>query len=197
MDCKYFLLGTIMYIADVQSAQAAYQTFSIIHNRQGEAAALITPPAPQQDSADISQEAKDLFDSLTNKQNNEAAKAGPETTGQELPLKAYSLPGWYADLLPEYCMVDTKLGEPYTESNQARYDSLSTGEKRDLAEYNETLHSYFRQELESRGIDSPADYYENMVQNQEMNQEVEQAVKQSLASDPRAMELMSYFNLSL
>jgi hypothetical protein len=114
-----------------------------------------------------------------------------------LPLEAYSLPGWYADLLPDYCIVEAKLGTPYAESNTARYDSLSTKEKNELAEYAGLLHQYFKDGLQSKGIEGDEEYYHSIVLNQQVSGEVHQSVRQKLAQNPRAMELMEYFNISL
>ena len=85
----------------------------------------------------------------------------------------------------------------YFESSSGRYAALSSEEKSDLAEYQSTLHKYFQDGLRQQGIESPADYYKNIVQNQDANDELQQMVRQSLAADPRAMELMTQFGIAL
>jgi hypothetical protein len=144
------------------------------------------PASPQSDTVRISQEA---MDRATN-------TADATAIGQELPLEAYSLPKWYAGLSSDLTLVDTQIGIPYSESRTARYDALSAREKKDLAEYQGTLHRYFREELDARGIQSAGDYYNQIVLDPETSEEVHQAVLQKLESDARAVQLMEYFGIS-
>jgi hypothetical protein len=123
----------------------------------------------------------------------------PDTADSEgaLPLEAYSLPGWMGDFIPEHVKLDVQLGQSYLESNGARYDNLSSGEKADLAEYMDTLLSFYKEESESRGIETPEDYYNAIVLKgkPELSEEIHQSVQQSLLSDSRTMELMHQFGI--
>ena len=142
------------------------------------------------DTVQISAQAKELA-------QNAQADTGGTIAEQNLPLEAFSLPGWYGELSSDFVKVDAQLGMKYSESSSGRYAALSSEEKSDLAEYQSTLHKYFQDGLRQQGIESPADYYKNIVQNQDANDELQQMVRQSLAADPRAMELMTQFGIAL
>jgi hypothetical protein len=150
------------------------------------------------DTVKISAQAKELAQNDQEIQNHSGHSDFAGTiSDQNLPLEAFSIPGWYGDLSSDYIMLDTQLGIKYSESNRARYDSLSSSDKSDLSEYQTTLHKYFQEGLQQQGIESPADYYKNIVQNQKASEELHQIIQQSLASDSRAMELMKQFDIPL
>ncbi|KIX14473.1 hypothetical protein [Dethiosulfatarculus sandiegensis] len=185
---------------EVSSTQASDYVYNVSRGRmavgageKGSAQGVMT-----QDTVQISDEARALI-----QKSHEEAMTRAESDPQEeeetiLPVEAYSLPGWYADLCSELNMVDTQIGGYYSETRQAAYDALSNQGKKDLAEYNSTLHKYFSQELKNHGIKDASDYYREIVQNQNgVSDQMEQAVKQRLADNPRAMKLMAYFGLSL
>jgi hypothetical protein len=125
----------------------------------------------------------------------------PDTAGSDgtLPLEAYSLPGWMGDFIPEHVKLDAQIGQSYMASNSARYDNLSSGEKADLAEYMDTLLSFYKKESENRGIETPEDYYNAIVLKgkPELSEEIHQSVQQSLVSESRNRGLMHQFGISL
>ena len=185
-----------MAVSGIESSQSIYYQLldktGVGAGQNGSAKGVMTL-----DTVEISDEARALI-----QKDNVEARAKAESTARnqesELPLEAYALPGWYSDLCSELNYVDTRIGLKYSDSRLARYDALSSREKDDLAEYNSTLHRYFTEELKSHGVESPADYYEQIVQNRNgVSDQVEQSVKERLAADPRALELMEYFGLSL
>ena len=185
-----------MAISNVQSVEFIYNVdrgkAAVGAGENGSAQGVMT-----EDTVEISDKAR----ALLQKSHEEAmAQVDPDPQEEEaqLPLEAYSLPDWYVGLSSELNLVDSQIGVFYYESRRAAYDALSNKEKDDLAEYNSTLHKYFSQELKNHGIEDASDYYREIVQNQNgVSDQVEQAVKQRLADDPRAMELMDYFGLSL
>lgn len=79
----------------------------------------------QKDSVKISREAKAL--SQNNQGNKIIQNQGVINTKTErvLPLEAFALPGWSAELLPDYNLVDTESGISYKDSNLARFNSLN------------------------------------------------------------------------
>jgi hypothetical protein len=175
--------GIAMAIAGIQIFQNTYAPFN---TSKRVAATPQESAATQTDTVRISQEAKSL-------------QAGSEekASEQDLPVEAYSLPKWYGELSSDLLMVDTEIGISYAESNSARYDALSGAEKKDLSEYQDKLHTYFQEELRNHGIESSADYYNQIVRDPEKSEEVHQAVKQKLLADTRAMQLMQYFDIAL
>lgn len=114
-----------------------------------------------------------------------------------LPVEAYSLPGWMGDFIPQHVMVDTKLGQPYLESNSYLRDSLSSAERDDLSEYMQNLRTFYMDESERRGMEGVEDYYNSIVLNQKpgLSEELRQAVQQRLNEDPRMMELARHFGV--
>lgn len=148
------------------------------------------------DTVHISEEAKALSQNSQAEKNVQASSANGRTD-EDLPLEAYSLPKWYADWVSDYMYVDDEIGISYSDSRLARYDALSPKEKKDLAEYHDTLHKYFQEELANNGVKTSADYYESIILDQKNSEDVHQAMKQRLSEDPRMMELMQYFGISL
>lgn len=172
-------ISGIQFIQSIYEQSASSAAFAKMAETRQE------PASPQSDTVRISQEAR----------NRATNTAGAMASGQDLPLEAYSLPKWYADLSSDLTMVDTEIGIPYSQSRAARYDALSAREKKGLAEYQGTLHRYFREELDARGIESAEDYYNQIVLDPETSEEVHQAVLQKLESDARAVQLMEYFGI--
>jgi hypothetical protein len=127
--------------------------------------------------------------------SHEANTFSKETSNTNLPLEAYALPDWYADLHSDLTLLNTELGAPYSETNQARYDSLNSSDKRDLKEYHGYINDYFQEALQDRNISNPVDYY-SFLKNDEMNNEVQLEVQQKLANNPRSIELMDLFGIN-
>ncbi len=70
---------------------------------------------------------------------------GRAVSDQNLPLEAFALPGWYADLNLDYVIVVSELGVKYSEAHRARYDALSSIDKGDFPEYQNTLQKHFQE----------------------------------------------------
>lgn len=170
---------------EVQAAQNVYASLAATRAATYTATEDRNSASQPRDTVEISQEAKDL------------AAGSSGAGGQDLPLEAYSIPEWYAELMTDYTRVDTEIGVPYLESRAAKYDALSGGEKADLSEYLGKLHEYFQEELRARGIETTEDYYERIVRDQQNSEEVHQAVRQKLMGDERAMHMAEYFGVSV
>ena len=186
----------MMALSNIQQGRGVYSP-SFAHPLPRRSAQLSFAPARQSDTVHFSEKAMELA-----QKNQEAMDPGKPNADmgiseKDLPIEAFSLPDWYADLMSDYSRVDDQLGIPYADSRRARYDSLSSTGKKNLSEYNNTLTKYFQEALENAGIRGPVDYYTSIVQNKERSEEVHQAVKQRLGNDSRAMELMRYFGISL
>ena len=164
-----------------------------VHSNQG----ICNPYFAQDESRHCASSPVDRTAKFDTVRISAQAKELAQNGDQNLPLEAFSLPGWYVDMSSDLVELDSQVGIKYSESNRARYDALSSSDKRDLAEYQDTLHKYFQEGLWQQGIESPSDYYKNIVQNQEASEELHQVVRQSIASDSRAMELMDLFNITL
>ena len=181
-----------MAIIKAAAMQNGHVTMPAAFSSNGRAETPAAAPTSRPDSVEISQDAKELA------QKSAAAQSGvSEDAARDLPLEAYSLPQWYADLSSDLVMVDTELGVPYPESRMARYDALSRQEKEALAEYQGKLHNYFLEGLQEFGIESRADYYRQIVQDPVKNEELHQAVRQKLSGDGQALRLMEYFGIPL
>ncbi|MBI9087856.1 MAG: hypothetical protein JEZ12_01410 [Desulfobacterium sp.] len=186
-----------MALSGIPSAQGVYSPHLGQKNTRRPAQTPVIPTTRESDTVSFSGKAKEM----AQKDQTTMATGEPDTSmglsANDLPLEAFSLPQWYADLFTDYTNLDLKVGQPYAGSNQARYDSLPSKEKNMISEYGDTLTKYFQEELKDAGIRGPVDYYTSIVQNKEKSEEVHQAMKQRLADDPRAMELMQHFGISL
>ncbi len=175
-----------MKISLIQTAQKI-SSYMPTENYGNNVAKQSTTEGNKQDSVNISEEAKAAYQANQYKTNIEE---------DNLPLEAYSLPGWYADLLSDYTLADTKIGTSYQDSNQARYDSLTQQEKNNLKEYNDTLHTFFVDALHSRNINNNQDYFHNIVQNDKISESVHQEIDQQINNSPRMLELMNQFGIT-
>jgi len=178
----------------IHSSQGRYNSY---FTQKNSSLSIASPNAgaTKSDTVQISAQAKELAGNIQS--NHSQVGTSRAVSDQNLPLEAFSLPGWYTDLNSDYVMVDSELGTKYSESNRARYDTLSSKDKNDLSEYQNTLQKHFQEGLQQLGIESPADYYKNIVLNQQGSEELHQVVHQSLAADSRAMELMKQFGITL
>lgn len=113
------------------------------------------------------------------------------------PVEAYALPQWQVDLLPAQLLMKPVIGESYIGSSSEKYNSLSSGTRAGLQEYSRTLQEYTNEEMNKLGITNSLDYYYKCLQDAELSEKVHQAVLDRLADDPRMMELMQSFGLSL
>ena len=82
--------------------------------------------------------------------------AGKMSSG-ELPLEAFSLPGWLPELLTGYNEVDATIGMKYPDSRRAQYDSLDGTTKANLEAYETAVMEIFQGELKKNGIQSGQD----------------------------------------
>ena len=127
-----------------------------------------------------------------------------ETTLNNLPLEAYSIPSWMADYCPDAVDLSAEsdlsrwesepdiMRQEYTEKQN--YRSKYSDE---LSEYTGKLNGYFQESLRDRGIEPGLDYYQNIVLNNENSAQIHQDVKEKLAGDDRMMELMDLFKIDL
>ena len=138
------------------------------------------------DTLTLSQKARTL--------SNENVSSGD--ANNSLPLEAYALPDWLANLQTDYTRVDSEIGISYTESQAARYDSLSNSDKEKLHEYQSILNDYFQEALHNRNINNSVDYYHSFVKDDLMSEEVHQDVRQRLDQNSRAVELMQLFGIT-
>lgn len=186
-----------MGITGIEIAQNTYAASIFANTPERVAETPLKPAAPHIDTVRISQEAKNLSMNPPDPTINAHAEIAQESSDQDLPLEAYALPKWYAELHSDLTLLDDEIGIPYAQSRAARYDALSSKEKDDLAEYHGKLHTYFQEGLREHGIESSMDYYAQIVQDPAKSEEVHQAVKQKLQSDARAMQLMEHFGISV
>ena len=146
----------------------------------------------QSDTVQISEKAKTFVPKAKDDTNiSEQSKI--------LPVEAYSLPGWLGDFIPQHIIMDSKLGQPYLESNSYLRDSLSSAEKENLSEYMQNLLTFYKDESEKRGIEGKEDYYNSIVLDQKpgLSEELRQAVRQRLIEDPRMMKLAQDFGVTI
>ena len=101
--------------------------------------------------------------------------------------------------MPQCVIADTKLGQPYLESNSYLRDSLCSAEKEDLSEYMQNLRTIYMDESERKGIEGLEDYYNSIVLNKKtgLSEELRQAVHQRLIEDPRMMKLAQHFGVTI
>ena len=174
-----------MAISNITTTSNVYLANTVEHNYPKSPSQQGTTSTTGKDIVNLSPEARVL-----SKENSSSA-----TSTANLPLEAYALPDWYADLHSDLTLLNTELGVPYSETNQGRYNSLSSSDKRNLAEYNGYINDYFEEALQDRNISDPVDYY-TFLQDDEMNKEVQLEVQQKIDNNPRAIELMKYFGIN-
>lgn len=189
-----------MIISGIQSIQNVYRTPLAQENSTTRLTEPLNDRTMESDTVHISEKANELaLKDQAEKKGQEKIITGQPDAGisdKDLPLEAYSLPGWYGDLSTIYNKVDQKLSVPYPDTIGALRDKLSPREKDEVFEYSGTLSKYFREEVKALGIETTEDYYKSIVQNKEMSELLHQAVRQRLANDSRAMELMQKFGVS-
>ena len=185
-----------MSITGIQAVRNVYESLASANAARCMAETPQNSTSQQTDTAQISQEAKDLAKNNSDAAINGQAQLAEESSEEDLPLEAYSLPKWYAELSSDLLLLDSEVGIPYSQSRRAKYDALSSREKKDLAEYQDKLHSCFQEELHARGIDDSRDYYEQVVLDPANSEEIHQAVKEKLLDDARAVQLMEYFGIA-
>ena len=184
-----------MVISGIQSGQEVYRTLFTRENSMPPSEPS-TVEGKASDTVQISEEARELA------RKDQAEKEQEKTAAvqdRELPLEAYSIPGWMGDLMPGHVKLDSQLGQSYSDSNAALRDSLSPSDKNDLDEYMDTLYTIYEEESESRGIETAEDYYNAIVLNKDpaLGEELQQAVQQRLAENPRMTGLMTQFGVTL
>lgn len=155
------------------------------------------------DTLNISEEARQRAQALQRGQAGSTPSvqgsdaSSSSAASAEYPLEAYAMPGWFANLFGGYNEVSITLGASWEEARTG-YDKLDAADKEAYDEYAETVSSCYREELQKAGISNDTgDYYYNFLQNQETQDAVRQSVYARLQENPRAMELMNYFGISL
>ena len=146
-------------------------------------------------------------------------KTGDPASEDVLPLEAYSLPQWYADLIPKQCVFTPGINTAYLEQVE-RYGAdgtLTEQEKQtlrsmlendpvrkermenhawrqehgtELSEYMNLLHIAFQEALRENGVNTPEDYYQDVVLSPEGSEQVRRDTEALLAEQPRFAELM-------
>ncbi|MFW5489026.1 MAG: hypothetical protein ACNI3A_11535 [Desulfovibrio sp.] len=190
-----------MSIAAVQSGQSVYSTPYVRQDsKQAESAGTYTQG---EDKVTISQEAmrraQEAADKSSEKskvtEQTQAASTAKEAE-EEYPLEAYRAPDWYVDLFGGNTMVTAELGISW-EEGQTGYQKMNAKDQRLFDEYSEIVDSYWKQGLDDAGISGTSKYWHNFLENPTTQEQVHQSVYQQLADNPRAMELMKYFNIDV
>ena len=112
--------------------------------------------------------------------------------GEPLPLIEYAITPESNSLLPPVVERTAKSGEQAVVTH-----SLAPDERIDLTEYLVTLEKTARQERESRGISSNAEYYSLIETDKNLENEIFQSVVDRLHTNPRAIELMEQFGVKV
>lgn len=188
-----------MSILGVQSRQDVY---SSLFAQKSSTRPIESPfgRTTKSDTVHISEKAKELSQKA---QTEKIATGQPDTATtisyDDLPVEAFAFPGWFSELIPDEAILDDKVGLSLSlpDNRQAHYDSSSGKSMDEIGEYLDTLLKYFQEEVENKGIGDNVDYYTSIVQDEKMSEEVHQAVKNRLFDDPRVMELMQYFGVTL
>ncbi len=114
----------------------------------------------------------------------------------EFPLESLSLPGWSNKWFSKLNVMALDKGMENMDYQQRQYDVLSAKKKDELNEYTFAVLTCITESLIKHGIKDSADYAK-LMQDDEMSEEVHQAVTNCLADNPRIMELMHSFGLTL
>ena len=114
----------------------------------------------------------------------------------ELPLKTFSLPGWSNKWFSYLNVTALDKGMRNMDYQQRQYDALSVKKKDELNEYTYAVLTCITEKLIKHGIRNSEDYAKFM-QDDELSEVVHQAVTNCLADNPRIMELMQSFGLTL
>jgi hypothetical protein len=180
------------------------------------AADVISPTesivSTQQQKTSAAEGFQDALDAATREEEN-------------LPVEAYSLPDWYADLTPKQCILNPCINHAYwnqveafgadgtisheeqavlasmRENDTARQTELENEawrweHREELSEYFGLLNGYLREALDENGIEGAAAYYENVVLNPAGSEQVRQSFMDRLNANPRALELMESLGVS-
>lgn len=178
-----------MSLMGIQAAKSAY--CPAVGNSHSTRAYKASTYEVGQDKVTISEEAK------TKAQEMQAQNTGTSKTGEEedYPLEAYSVPKWFGDVYGGYTEVATELGIGW-EEGLTGYQKLNSSDQRLYDEYACIVDTYWREEMDKAGyFGDRGNYYHNFVQNPANQKEVCESFYQRLENDPRAQELMSYFNI--
>ncbi len=145
----------------------------------------------------------------------EAGADSPQASTGELPLEAFSLPPWFADMMPgkgipldlsvaRYAMALTRDGEmshqdrmdleAFKQKNAAHQAFLAQGRFQrqyadEISEYQTTLDRMFQDVLDRFGITDQRAYYEKLILDPVTSEAVHQEVKAGLETDERFMAL--------
>ncbi len=186
-----------MGISAVQSGQGVYSP-DFAQKSSKHSSELPFSRTTETDTVNISEKAKALS------QKAQAAKIAAEQPDpateisyDDLPLEAFSLPGWFAEWSPDEAVLSFEVGLSLSAPHYARNDSLNSERQDELGEYLDILYECFQEELDNHGIKNSVDYYKSVFLDKEKSEEVHQSMKKRLADDLRAMELMQSFGRTL
>lgn len=187
-----------MSISSVQTSQNVYTDYFI------QKTSSQSNKAPSSNNSEsytlhISDEANKLSKErqVENNANAGQSEDSARMSQADLPLEAFALPMWSNKWIPDLVVYNSKIGEKYTDSNSYKYNSLNSNRKAELNEYTDTVLKYINEELKNNGINDRVDYYTKFMQDDELSKQVKQAVTDRLADNPRIMELMESFGISL
>lgn len=147
------------------------------------------------DSVSFSDKARELAEARAKDLAPEDSNA--RTEDEELPLEAYRIPNWYMDLFGGYTEVCTELGTSW-EEGRTGFEKLDSSDQRLFEEYGGILTSYYTEEMGKIGmLGDQSKYYHDFLGNPENQRTVRNALYDRLENNPRAMELMQYFGISM
>lgn len=118
-------------------------------------------------------------------------------------LKKYSLPDWFADMMPDIFFLDGEamsseiahFGET-KERVQTSFWLPSTKDD-EAGELCDKLLDCFQKELRVNNINGSDEYYQSVIKDKQTSEKIHQGVKERITNDPRAMELFKMFDISL
>ncbi len=181
-----------MSVSEVLTGQDVYRFSSVSHNTKERIETLVQ--SKKYDSIHISKKAKELSQEM---QANKS-ETGSKKSDKILPLEAYSMPQWYADLfsktIPYTYASYAEIGfsSQYVPRNDS-FDSKPEATK----EYSEKLRMMFREELKEWGIESDEDYYKDVILNKEKSEEIHQSLLKKLKEDKRMCQLIDSLGIKV
>lgn len=147
------------------------------------------------DTVTISDKARELAAARTKEMAPEDAVK--PTENEDFPLESYRMPDWYMDLLGGYSKVTVQLGQSWEEGG-TKYEKLDPADQRLFDEYAAIVTPAYREEMDKIGVlGDHGKYYHEFLENPENQRTVRNALYDRLKNNPRAMELMQYFGISM
>jgi len=171
-----------MDISHIQSSKSIQNPY-LLKNRSPISTSLAAQKTGLADTVNISNEARLMFESS---QKTQVSKPN------QIPLEAYAVPDWLADLTPAELEVDISSLEAFHNSTMG-YSNLQNSTKEKLSEYMDTILQYYHDAIRDQGIDVDPE----IIRDQETDEALQRDVYQRISEDERTMALMHEFGLSL